>query len=166
VGLRTEQHPREKPWLTLKVLHKGSSTPGEEKEAVAQKKDGVASGVIRADSNPSWMRCQPRQFGSRLIEALKRPPHSCQRIITSTYLAHLRQPLRRCGLRPSPSLVVRPQAYRRLSRTFHGALPSCRRDKQPHAREGGDASENRAADAKASCHPPIGTPIPANPDDS
>jgi hypothetical protein len=35
VGLRAEQHPQEKTWLTLKVLHKRSGIPGEEKEAVA-----------------------------------------------------------------------------------------------------------------------------------
>jgi hypothetical protein len=33
--VRAEQHPREKTWLTQKVLHKRSGTPREEKEAVA-----------------------------------------------------------------------------------------------------------------------------------
>jgi hypothetical protein len=32
--VRAEQHPREKTWLTPKVLHKGAGTPGEEKEAL------------------------------------------------------------------------------------------------------------------------------------
>jgi len=39
VGLRAEQHPQEKTWLTLKFLRKRSGEPGEEKEAVAQKKE-------------------------------------------------------------------------------------------------------------------------------
>ncbi len=32
---RAEQHPREKTWLTEKVLYKSAGTPVEEKEAVA-----------------------------------------------------------------------------------------------------------------------------------
>src|SRR5260370_25689321 len=48
-GPRAEQHPREKTWRTLKALHKGSGFPGEEKEALADRKDAVTIGSIQTD---------------------------------------------------------------------------------------------------------------------
>jgi hypothetical protein len=65
VSLRAEQHPREKTWLTLKVLRKRSGAPGREKEVVAQKKDGVRAGAnAGANSDPPRIRSQPRHAGS------------------------------------------------------------------------------------------------------
>jgi hypothetical protein len=65
VGLRAEQHPQEKTWLTLKVLRKRFVAPGGEKEAVAQRKVGVLSGVNRAPTvTLHGMPCQPRHAGS------------------------------------------------------------------------------------------------------
>src|SRR5271170_2983843 len=46
-GQRAEQHPREKTWRTLKPLHKRSVFPGEEKEALAYRKDAVPIGSIQ-----------------------------------------------------------------------------------------------------------------------
>jgi len=41
----------EKTWLTGKVLHKRAGTPGEEKEAVAWEKDGIASDANQSNDN-------------------------------------------------------------------------------------------------------------------
>src|ERR1700730_3232557 len=46
-----EQHPREKTWLIQKVLRKRAGTPGEEKEATAQEKDGVRSEANQSNDN-------------------------------------------------------------------------------------------------------------------
>jgi len=48
-----EQHPREKTWLTMVVVHKMSNRSGEEKEAVAQKKDGARVSVSEATAPPA-----------------------------------------------------------------------------------------------------------------
>jgi hypothetical protein len=46
-----EQHPRGKTWLIQKVLHKRARTPGEEKEAIAQEKDGIPSEAHQSNGN-------------------------------------------------------------------------------------------------------------------
>jgi hypothetical protein len=65
-GPRAEQHPREKSWLTSRVLHKRSGIPGEEKETTAQKK-GASFPSIRADGDAAAGRrvSPPRDVGSR-----------------------------------------------------------------------------------------------------
>ncbi len=98
MGLRAEQHPQEKTWLTLKVLRKRSGAPGGEKEAVAQKKDGVLSGA-----NPGANNDLPRDAVSaapcwgRLVKALKRSPRIYERIMANAHHADFRQPLRQRG---------------------------------------------------------------------
>ena len=64
-----QQHPREKTWRTLKALHKGSGFPGEEKEALAYRKDAVTIGSIRTGGGATqrtwvlsdWGRGRPIQ---------------------------------------------------------------------------------------------------------
>src|SRR5260370_22529825 len=48
-GPRAEQRPREKTWRTLTALHKRSGFPGEEKEALAYRRDAVTIGSIQTN---------------------------------------------------------------------------------------------------------------------
>src|SRR5579863_7052370 len=78
-GPRAEQHPREKTWRTLKALHKRSSFPGEEKEALAYRKDAVTIGSIRTGSGATrgtWF-CLTGGAG-RPIQARQGAPHARQ----------------------------------------------------------------------------------------
>ena len=51
-------------------------------------------------------------------------------------------------VRATRHLVVRPQADGRLSRTFHGGLPSRWRDKERHARQGSHADGNSTSSSE------------------
>src|SRR5258708_1193636 len=46
-----EQHPQGKMWVIKKVLSKRAGTPGEEKEAIAQEKDGIPSEANQSNGN-------------------------------------------------------------------------------------------------------------------
>ena len=72
-GPRAEQHPRKKTWLTLKVPRKGPGDPGEEREAVALKKDGAPFRPFGPTmTSPQNIASAMPETGAK-VEALMRP---------------------------------------------------------------------------------------------
>ena len=153
-GPHAEQHPREKTWRTSNAAHKRPGFPGEEKETLAFRKDGVTTRQSVQTATLPMERVSVGLDDAWPTRALQRRPRRSRSrgraVIHRTEI----QPLDDEDGAGSP-VPGRARQWKRC-RTSRAPPIDIRRDKQRHARPG-RAADKDSADNREGLAPDLRT---------